>query len=119
MNYSMPTTFSFKNIKAISISLAAVFLLSACASPAPPRTGPSMDQVYSGAKRQGKAEAVQTMRRGISQNLQGGVTDPVFPMRRPDKIVPVWRPAYVNPVTGRKEGGQWIHIVDEPSGWVQ
>lgn len=119
MKSSMRMTFSFKNAALLLSLLASCVIVSGCASPAPPRSGPSMDAIYSGMNQRGQADAVKTMRRGISQNLQGGVTDPVFPMRRPDQIVPVWRPAYVNPDTGRKEGGQWVYIVDEPSGWVE
>lgn len=103
----------------VSLVLGVAFVVSGCASPAPPRTGPSMDAVYGNANRLGQKEAVETMRRGMRTNLQGGVTDPVFPMRRPDQIVPVWRPSYANPDSGRKEGGQWVYIVDEPSGWVE
>lgn len=107
------------NAKLAIAGLAVAVIASGCASPAPPRSGPSMDAIYSDLNRTGQADAVATMRRGITQNLQGGVTDPVLPMRQPDRIVPVWRPSYVNPDTGRKEGGQWVYIVDEPSGWVE
>lgn len=116
MNCWMPMTFSFKKA---ALMAAAALVLGGCASPAPPRTGPSMDEIYNNMNRKGQAEAVRTMKRGMAHNGQGGVTDPVYPMRRPDKIVPVWRPAYANPKTGRKEGGQWVYIVDEHSGWVQ
>lgn len=119
MKFSMHMMCSFKRVSTGTAALLSVIIISGCASPAPPRSGPGMDEIYSNLNRQGQADAIKTMRRGISQNMQGGVTDPVFPMRRPDQIVPVWRPAYVNPNTGRKEGGQWVYIVDEPSGWVE
>lgn len=102
-----------------SLTIAATLIASGCASPAPPRSGPSMDAIYGNANRLGQRDTVETMRRGMKTNLQGGVTDPVFPMRRPDQIVPVWRPSYANPDSGRKEGGQWVYIVAEPSGWVE
>lgn len=113
----MLMTYSFKKLTLAVVSFSV--LMAGCAAPAPPRTGPSMDEVYGGLNRQGQAEAVRVMKRGLAHNGQGGVTDPVFPMRRPDAIVPVWRPSYANPKTGRKEGGQWVYIVDEHSGWVQ
>lgn len=118
MKFSMPTTFLSK-AAVLSLSVAAALVVTGCASPAPPRSGPSMDAIYGNANRLGQKDAVETMRRGIKTNLQGGVTDPVFPMRRPDQVVPVWRPSYANPDSGRKEGGQWVYIVDEPSGWVE
>lgn len=119
MRFSTPTMYSFNWLAKAFAAMISAAILAGCASPAPPRTGPAMDEIYSKLNRQGQRDTVEIMRRGIRQNLQGGVTDPVYPMRRPDQIVPVWRPSYVNPNTGRKEGGQWVYIVDEPSGWVE
>lgn len=78
-----------------------------------------MDEVYNHENVRGQRETVKIMKQGLAQNLQGGVTDPVFPMRYPDQIVPVWKPAYPDPRTGRKVGGHFIYIIDEESRWAQ
>lgn len=71
MRFSMHTTFLSKTA-VLSVTIGAALIISGCASPAPPRSGPSMDAIYGSANRLGQKDAVETMRRGIKTNLQGG-----------------------------------------------
>lgn len=78
-----------------------------------------MDEVYSAVNQDGQRDAVRVMRQGLGHNLQGGVTDPVYPIRHPDVIVPVWYPAHTNTQLGIREEGQWKHHIDEEATWAR
>lgn len=98
--------------------LACALLLTGCASQKFER-GPSMDHVYDNLNYQGERDAVRSLRQGMTMRSNGGTYDPAYPMVSMPVIIPVWRPAHTNPKNGRREGGQWQHIMDKESDWIE
>lgn len=100
--------------------LLPLLLLGGCAS----RTGPlppmraSPDAIYDQIHRKGGQDAVALLQAGMRHREVYGVTDPYTPMRVPDEVAPIWRPARVNRATGARLDGYWEHDVVKPGYWV-
>jgi len=112
----MHTTFSSKARLSLAISALAIALAGCSAHRIQP--GESMDAIYERGNTVGQQDAVRLLRRGLAHRANSGSIDPVYPMRKPEVVAPVWRPDQTNPKTGRREGGQWQYIVIEESAWA-
>lgn len=112
----MRMTFSSKASLPIIVAMVSLTLAGCSAQRIQP--GPSMDEIYESGTTQGQRDAVRLLRQGLAHNASTGSIDPVYPLRKPEVVAPVWRPAQTNPNTGRREGGQWQYIVIEESAWA-
>lgn len=88
-----------------------------CASK-PVAIGDSIEDVYGRVHREGARDTVSLVREGLSTRPSYGSTDPVIPLRQPERVVPVWVPPYVDKDTGRRVDGHWQHTVIEDGEWA-
>lgn len=96
--------------------IAGVIALAGCASE-PELPYRPIEDVYESLHREGARNAVDLLREGLRSRQVYGVADPYIPLRKPEEVVPVWVPAYVDERTGRRIDGHWEHAVIRRSEW--
>jgi hypothetical protein len=97
-------------------ALAAVSLLAACASK--PVPGVALEAAYGDIHRSGARDMVDLLRDGMAHKQIYGMTDPYYPVRVPEEIMPVWVPTYIDPRTGRQIAGHWEYSVIRAARWA-
>ena len=111
-----------KSLCCRALALACVGVAAAgCASgprTAPPEWRGAADRIYREVHGDAEKEAIDDLRFGLRERRVYGDSDPYYPLRRPDEVVPIWKAPRVDPRTGRRIGGHWEWTVLRRSKWV-
>lgn len=104
--------------KTSAVLALCLLMLGGCASkrPAP---GVPLQEIYSQVHRTGAQDSVALLRQGLRSRYQYSVTDPYYPLRKPEVVIPIYRPARIDRRTGNRLQGTWEHAVVERSEWVE
>jgi hypothetical protein len=93
-------------------------LISACSSSVRHTPDYTIEDVYNEVNQEGRKDAVSLLRNGLTTRYTLGQTDPHYPIRTPEVIVPVWNRPREHQGTGARISGHWEHLVVEESEWV-
>lgn len=77
-----------------------------------------LEQTYEDIHRQGSRDMVDLLRDGMANRQLHGMTDPYYPVRIPEEVMPVWVPTFIDQRTGRQIAGHWEYSVIRPSRWA-
>ena len=97
-------------------ALCAAALMAGCASK--PISSAPLEQVYGDIHRAGARDVVDLLRDGMGNRQMYGMTDPYYPVRVPEEVMPVWVPTFIDPRTGRQIAGHWEYSVIRAARWA-
>jgi len=102
-----------------ALTILAMALVAGCASEPERVHSKPMSQVYDDIHRQGARDMVDLLRDGMANRQVLGMTDPYYPVRLPEEVIPIWVRDTTDPVTGRRKQGHVEWVVIRPSTWAE
>lgn len=101
-----------------TIAMLVPLVLASCSIGVPrPTDNASINEVYDAVHRSGARETAQLLNQGMRSRGLFGATDPYYPLRTPDEVVPVWKRPRPDSETGRRADPHWEYTVIRRSGW--